>query len=267
MEKQVFDESSVRALLTAVPALPPELGLPTLRDLAALRERAAPAALAAPAAGLLGGRLDRRYRRIRFAQGELGRLDFSKAAPGTAFDDFVFAQIDFSIYQKIPAEEFALFSECGLEDFEDAFFPRFFRMDRKAVATLIAQTYRPLDGFAVIKEDKLLKNPLLMAVMRTLHTSLEFAPLLEKEAVLRECNTLLRFLEQAPLVGKRLFHLARGFGTLFAQLLLALDGARVIHADGMITGLSAASGAEGTVLKGTFRPHRKAYTIPLAAAP
>jgi hypothetical protein len=231
--------------------------------------------MAAPATlgGILGGRLDRRYRRIKIAQAELGKLDFTKAAPGTAFDDFVFAQIDFSIYRKIPAGEFALFSESGLEDFEAPFFPRFFRMDRKAVGTLIAQTYRPLDGFAVIKEDKLLKNPLLMAIMRTLHTSLEFAPFLEKEEILRECNRLIRFLEQRSLERSSLeqgslgkgayFHLARGFGKLFSQLLLALDGARVIHADGMITGLSAVSGG----LKGTFRPHNKAYTIPLVTAP
>ncbi|MDR2661592.1 MAG: hypothetical protein LBC31_01185, partial [Treponema sp.] len=91
---------------------------------------ALPSALPADKAGPLGARLNRRYLRVRTVQDELGKLDFEKARPGAALDDFVFAQTDFSVYKKISAEEFGLFS-AGLEDYDDDFYAGNFRMDRE----------------------------------------------------------------------------------------------------------------------------------------
>jgi hypothetical protein len=128
--------------------------------------------------------------------------------------------------------------------------------------------------------------------MRTLQTSLEFRPLLNREELLNECTGLIRFLQReqagpypaetpkeppyaAP--GKEsFFYLARSFGTLFRHIVTSLDRVSLVHEDGMETRLFAgAAQAESprpsrpdgeVLLRGVFHPRNKAYTIPLVPA-
>jgi hypothetical protein len=104
--------------------------------------------------------------------------------------------------------------------------------------------------------------------MRTLHTSLEFVPLITKEELLRECTGLIRFLTSQSAQDKEaFFYLARDFDEVFCRLLRNLHKAEAVHADGMTTTLfMAPAGDDETsalTLWGTFRPLNKAHTIPL----
>ncbi|MDR1949462.1 MAG: hypothetical protein LBQ38_08720 [Spirochaetaceae bacterium] len=249
------DRASTAWFLRELGLLPPDSlpSAPVLAGLAALR------------AGSLGegpvrGRLERRHIRIRFVQEELGKLDFNKAGAGAGFGDFVFSQTDFSIYKKIDPETFTLFSGAGPADYGDLFFENTFRLNRKAVQTIIAGAYREAGSCYVIKDEKLLRNPLILSILRSLHTSLDFAPLITEEELLGECSALNR-AAISP---------ARPFSVFFSCLLEVLDGVKVVQGDGMRTELSlhAGEGAQtgGLILRGTFHPHNKAYTIPLAAS-
>jgi hypothetical protein len=190
-------------------------------------------------------RIESRYRRICFVYGELAKLDVAakgSGAPGTSvkdnadgsaaagsFEDFVFSRIDFSIYKKIDAEEFRLLFDEGLADYEEEFFRKAFAMNREKVRETIESSYIRAGPFYVCKS----AGPLLLSIMRTLHTSLEFAPLLSGNDVAD----------------------AEQLGLLTA----ALDGVVIRHDDGMETRLFM----KGSSLYGTFRPVNKAYTVML----
>jgi hypothetical protein len=193
-------------------------------------------------------RIESRYRRIRFVHEELVKLDTAAkeqigkgGSPAPAyngnFEDFVFSHIDFSVYKKIDAEEFRLLFDEGLSDYDESFFQKAFTMNREAVRSTIKSAYIKVGAFFVSKS----AGPLLLSIMRTLHSSLEFAPLLTKEDLNPE------------------------------QLLAAagaLDGTVILHDDGRETRLFVPkkevpqSGPGGT-LCGTFHPLNKAYTITL----
>jgi hypothetical protein len=241
--------------------------LPLLFDIAVLCGGKPPLGGRPPASwGPIRQGLNRRYLRIRFVQGELGRLDFSKAAPGAAFNDFVFDQIDFSAYKKISEEEFTLVSGGGLEDFDASFFERAFRLSREKAALLINAAYTRIGGFYYIKQEKLLANPLIMAILRNLQTSLEASPLFSAGALREECACLLRFLEGSEAPGARpeaAFYFNEGFDRFFAALIQALHGSGLTHSDGMRTDLVAVHEAGRLTLKGTFHPQGKGYTVPL----
>jgi hypothetical protein len=261
------DLPGTRRFLSGLADLPPDIReeLPVLGDIAALCA-ASPAAGAESDAAVLQGPvfrgLNRRYLRIRFVQSELERLDFKKAGPGVMFNDFVFDQIDFSVYKKISAEDYSLYSREGLEDFDAPFFTRIFRLSRESVQALICGAYIRTGGFYRIKQEKLLSNPLLMSVLRTLQTSLEFAPLFTQDAVRKECRALLCFLQRAGEKGKG-FYQEDGPERFFTFLLRALHGASAVHPDGMKTDLSAFQEEKALVLRGTFHPQGKAYTMTL----
>jgi hypothetical protein len=237
---------------------------------------AAQVCLPAAQAGLLGARLDRRYRRIRTVQDELGKLNFEKAKPGAALDDFVFEQTDFSMYKKISAEEFSLFND-GLDDFAGSFYVDSFRMNRKKIETVINSSYKHIGAFYYLNQEKHLYNPLLMAVMRTLHTSLAFMPLFTGEEVRTEFIGVVQYLTENKVVETKTFlPLIENFDTVYSGLLQSLDGSAVLHSDGMITTFAvepenaavSADGGQGLVLKGpvlksTFHPRDKAYTMRL----
>ena len=225
-----MDMSRTRQFLAGLAALPEDAqaAAPILWDIAALH---AGTPGAASSWGPVRRGLNRRYLRIRFVQSELERLDFKKAKPGVKFDDFMFEQIDFSAYKKISGEGYSLFGPEGLEDFEPSFFTRNFRLSREQTQALIRRAYARIGGFYYIKQEKLLSNPLLMSILRTLQTSLDFAPLFTGPAVWEEC---------------RGFGLAETGGfphsedaevRLFASLVRALHGASMIHPDGMKTDL------------------------------
>jgi hypothetical protein len=256
---KTFDNAGVGRFLLDLGNLPPgSPALPVLRDAAALR--------AGKAGGVLAQRLNRRYLRVRFVQEELDRLDFKKAKPGAAFDDFVFDQIDFSVYNKIPEEEFRLLYIEGLGDFTERFLEKTFTMGREAVQTLIKRGYRRIGPCYYSRGGKF-PGFLLLPIMRTLRTSLEFAPLISQEEVLGECTELLRFLRERSALDKEVsFYLAKSFGELFARLLCSLHRTGFTHADGMRTTLTASPSGPAAgrlTLCGTFRPAGKGCTLPL----
>ncbi|MDR2663114.1 MAG: hypothetical protein LBC31_08975 [Treponema sp.] len=195
-------------------------------------------------------RVESRYRRICFVYRELAKLDAAakeSGIPGAAkntaggngaagstgagsFEDFVFSRIDFSVYKKIDVEEFGLLFDEGLADYEELFFRKAFSLNREQVRGVIGSSYIRAGPFYVCKG----AGPLLLSIMRTLHTSLEFAPLLTADDA---ADT-----EQLGL------------------LKAALDGVVIRHDDGMETRLFIKDNS----LYGTFHPMNKAYTLRLA---
>jgi hypothetical protein len=270
LKNKAYDHQSIARLLADLARIPGEiLPLPVLRNIHEIS--AGGKTPAYPGEGVIRTRLESRYRRMCFVYRELQKLDFKKARPGILFDDFVFEQTDFSIYQKIPRDDFYLFYETGLDDFDDGFYKKNFRINRGAVRAIISRMYRPIDAYYHCQDTQALRNPLFISIMRTLHTSLEFVPLIKRDELLRECTALIRFLlDQGELDKEAFFYLARDFNELFCYILCNLRNAEVIHADGMITSLfiAPADDTKTSVLTlwGTFRPLNKAYTIALVPA-
>jgi hypothetical protein len=207
--------------------------------------------------------LNRRYLRIRFVQGELERIDFKQAKPGVKFKDFVFERIDFSIYKKLSPEEYSLYSPEGLEDFESAFFMRNFRLSREQALALIHGAYTRIGGFYYIRQKGMLSNPWLMSILRTLQTSLEFAPLFTKEAIRKEYRAALCSIRRSGEGEDSAFLPEEEAGRLFVSLLRALHGASMLHSDGMKTDLAALWKENALFLKGAFHPQGKTYTSTL----
>jgi hypothetical protein len=262
------DEASAARFLRDLSLLPPDQlrPAPVLADLGTLRAGIV-------REGVVRERLERRYIRIRFVQEELGRLDFRDARPGAGFEDCVFARTDFSIYKRLDPETFSLFSAAGLADYGESFFESAFHLNRKAVGTIIAGAYWKIDSCHVIRNEKLLRNPLFLSIMRSIHTSQAFAPLIEKGELLRECSALIRLPKDKPAdPAREMSRLTRGFDLVFAALLKALHGVTALQEDGTQTELSALTGqhtkgkGKETLLRGTFYPHNKACTIPLASS-
>jgi hypothetical protein len=252
------------AFLRLLRNLPAELALktPVLRDIADLSDSNDGTIVAQP--GLIRRRLDRRYARIRVVHAELGKLDFKKAASGTGLEDMVFAQTDFDMYKKISREDLNTFFDEGLDDFEDAFYKNNFMMDRGAAQKAISHWYQPKEEYYSCA----VMNPLLLGIMCTLHTSLEFAPLITAAETLGECEILIRFLQSQDIIVPALGDdavsgLTQNFPVLFSSLIRSLDKVTVIHPDGMATTLSIRTGETSPVLYGTFHPDHKAHTIPL----
>jgi hypothetical protein len=276
MSSTSFNAAAFLRALGTLPAESPRpsllLGIASL-SAAAGSGAAPPEALPVGRAGPLGARLDRRYLRIRAVQDELGKLNFEKAKPGAALDDFVFEQTDFSMYKKIGAEEFSLFSAgAGIDDFDDGFYTGSFGMDREKTEAVISSAYRRIGAFYYINKEAHLRNPLLMAAMRTLHTSLAFRPLVTGEELRIEFACVVRYLAENSVVDERAFLPAfQNFGAVYADLLGLLGGSAVLHGDGMITNLAAGpaeapggGGGKGPALSGVFHPRGKAYTMRLA---
>ncbi|GHU82818.1 hypothetical protein FACS189468_7420 [Spirochaetia bacterium] len=278
---------ALHSALTASPSLPPpsengaspKAGI--LADLGGFLAGSAGKAAGQPGTGTSGSiireRIESRYQRIRFVQEELGKLDFKKIKTPAAFNDinqidqFIFDHIDFSIYQKISAEQFRLIYDTGLDDFGDSFFQRAFKMDREELRKVIHRNYLKIGGAYYGKNE----NPLLLPIMRNLHTSLEFVPLINQEELLNECNGLLRYLlaripannRGETLSKETYYYLARNFRALFQILVSALDKVSIRHNDGMETTLFIPEQTDRTAnpaaLLGTFHPLNKAYTITL----
>ena len=211
-------------------------------------------------AALVRQRIESRYRRLVFVHKELNRLNvlakqeslslpqfpplasyFSEnPLPGRSFEDFVFSCIDFSFYKKIDAEEFTLLFDKGLDDYGDAFYQKAFSMSREEVQKTISESYESYikeGSFYLCKKS----SPLLLSIMRTLHTSLDFAPLL-----------------------------GGGDEGQIKAAAEVLDGLAIRHGDGMETKLfmpkagEKIPGIQGRpLLCGTFYPLGKACTIAL----
>jgi hypothetical protein len=178
-------------------------------------------------------RIESRYRRILFVHQELAKLNDAEAIPSGSFEDFVFSRIDFSVYKKINAEEFCLLFDEGVSDYEESFYQKAFSMCRDNIRRTINEAYIKEGLFYLCKR----AGPLLLSIMRTLHTSLDFAPLLLPDDISRE------------------------------QLLEAmhfLDGQTICHNDGMETKLFVRTQPDSRpILCGTFYPLGKPYTVEL----
>jgi hypothetical protein len=226
---------------------------------------------------LIRRRIESRYRRIRFVYEELAKVDAKiraegraalggvpAAGPGSAvvggvpkpgaihppgslsgaaydgsFEDLVFSTIDFSVYRKIDAETFSLLFDEGLEDFGESFYQKAFKTNRENIRETIFRFYLKVGPFYVCRKT----NPLILSIMRSLHTSLEFAPLLAPD------------------------DLAGDSAGQYQAIITALDGVVIRHDDGMETRLfirnPETKAEEKTALWGTFHPLGKAHTIPL----
>ena len=201
---------------------------------------------------LVRRRIESRYRRLLFVHKELERLNaLAKLEPaakktGTvektpgvldlsnrSFEDFVFSRINFSIYKKIDTEEFLLLFCEGLSDYEDAFYMKFFSMNREEVRKVINASYVKAGPVYLCKKS----SHLLLSIMQTVHTSLEFAPL----------------LGSGDIAGRDQIKAVAG----------VLDGLVIRHDDGMETNLFIPEAEKKALLCGTFHPLGKACTITL----
>ncbi|MDR2701425.1 MAG: hypothetical protein LBB72_03230 [Spirochaetaceae bacterium] len=184
-------------------------------------------------------RIESRYTRLLFVHKELAGLDAAakqqeKLTPSGSFEDFVFSRIDFSVYKKIDAEEFRLLFDDGLADYSEAFYQKAFNMNREEVRGVIARSYIQAGPFYVCKQ----AGHLILSIMRTLHTSLEFAPI----------------IAAGELSGADQLR-------LMAEL---LDGTVIRHSDNSETKLFVPGKNSGSpLLCGTFYPLGKACTITL----
>jgi hypothetical protein len=260
-----LDTGAPAIFLRLLRALPEKLALqmPVLSDIAALSGGGGTGGAEKPGRGIIGKRLDRRHARICVVCRELGKLDFNKAGPGTGLEDMVFAQTDFDAYRRISREDFAVFFDEGLDDFEDSFYNYNLMMDRDAVRRAIARWYKSEGDCYVYTGD----NPLLPGIMRSLHTALDFSPLIQPGETLEECAFLIRFLQSRSALGEEtLSALRENQDTLFSALLRSLDRVEVSHPDGMRTTLFIQDDSGLPILYGTFRPENKAHTIRLVSA-
>jgi hypothetical protein len=242
MENRKAGDDPYLTLLLNLPGIACDAGpaIPLLRDL-----------VSPPGDGLIRQRLERRYMRLCRVQGDLGRLDFSKAKAGSSFDDFIFSQTDFLKYQKIDEEKFSFYSE-GPEDYDDAFFIKNFKFNRKTAKEIITKCYKKENNTFTLNK----ANPVILSIMRTLETSLETLPLFTETEILNELKILYEFLEAGSFPSGN----AAGF---FRFLVQRLDKCSIIHKDGMETKLSVS--IQGA-LKGTFRPGGKPWTLVLVPA-
>jgi len=218
-------------------------------------------------AALVRRRIESRYRRIVFVHEELERINaLAKFEPsakqrvpsqqegeaagkssaieklsGRSFEDFVFSRINFSVYKKIDVEEFQLLFRDGLHDYDESFYLKIFSIGRAEVWRTINECYVKAGPFYLCKKS----SPLLLSIMRTVHTSLEFAPLLGSDDI-ADKNDL------KAVAG-------------------VLDGLVVKHDDGMETKLFIPKPEDSNnlnipakaILCGTFNPLGKACTIML----
>ena len=258
---QVVNGAQLQRFFDLVLSLKRDLpvSIPLLRALAALTR-----AEESKEENLIKRRIDRRYRRLCRVQEELGRLDFKKAAPhkspGTALEDFVFSQIDFSRYMKMDEQDFEQLFPEGLTDFDEVFLQKSFGCGKTEIQSLITASYKKTDGTYRIQTGDPGKEPLILSVMRTLETSLETLPLFTAGETEEELKSLLNFVEGS---GEKSRRRIPGMERLFPLLVSGLDNALIPHGDGMTTKLFISPRGD---LSGTFRPGNKPWTIVLIPA-
>ena len=222
------------------------LSIPLLRDLALVKT--------GKETLFLQRKIDRLYRRLCRVQEELSRLDLKKAASGTALEDFVFSQIDFSRYREMDEKDYQRLFPEGLKDFDDAFYTKNFGYQREEIQSLIEGSYVKNQGIYKIQKE----SPLVLSVLRTLETSLETSPLFTAEEIHEELQNLIDFIGG---VEKR--ELLPGMKRLYPFLVSSLENVIFSHEDGMKTKLFI--GSQGD-LEGTFQPGGKPWTRVLIPA-
>jgi hypothetical protein len=205
---------------------------------------------------IVAKKMESRYRRIAFVQQTLEKINFSKAKSETRFEDFIFAQSDFSIYEKIDAETFQLLFVEGLDDFPDDFFTKTLRQKKSEIQKIISARYKLLDGFYVSDG-----NPLIIPFMRSIHTSLDFAPFPHQDQFRNEMETLLEFLHQNVNLPEIFFqYFVQEEDDLFCNMLKLFDKINVVHNDNMTSRFFIAEENHQTALFAVFNPLGKSFT-------
>lgn len=232
--------------LTALPALP--VDVPLLQGIGKF--------LSGEKKNLVAQKMESRYRRIAFVQKTLKKIDFSKAKQGSNFEDFIFEQSDFSMYEKIDAETFSLLYIDGLDDLPDDFYTKTFSRDKSEIRKIISVRYKLIDGFYVSDG-----NPLLIPIMRSIHTSLDFVPFPHREHVQNDFKTLFAFLQKNAGLPEIFFqYLSQEDHHLFNALLRLFDNRELKHSDGMTSRFSVTEENGNPVLYAVFYPEGKAFT-------
>ncbi|MDR1428864.1 MAG: hypothetical protein LBI85_01120 [Spirochaetaceae bacterium] len=254
---KTFDGPALGGFLEASASLPLELPL-----LGGMREFRA--SLGGPGlvnAAPVRAKLERRYLRLCFVQESLERIDFKKLKSGEGFEEFMLGQADFSRYALLDEKTFKGLFIDGLEDYPDAFFPQAFRMNREALRTLLLAGYARGEGKAA-----LIKNNLfILSVMRTLHSSLDFAPLWDEKDVLNEMNTVLVFFSGRGITGREPASVLRERGDeIFLCLLSLFHHVEYRQEDGAKTHLFLAPFRGRVCLAASFRPLGKAHSLALS---
>jgi hypothetical protein len=209
-----------------------------------------------------GAKLERRYRRLCFVQEALEKINFKKAKPGQGFEDFMLGQTDFSFYASIDEETFTGLFIKGLEDYPDSFFMTAFRTGRATIQKLMLESYAAKAG----KRELVKKNLFILSVMRTLHSSLDFGPLWDKEGILGEFKAVLTFLKEHRIIGEGQEAIAKERGDeIFLCLLSLFHHTRWRHKDGAGTRLFLAPLRDSLCLSGTFSPGGKPHSLALAS--
>jgi hypothetical protein len=201
-------------------------------------------------------KMESRYRRIAFVQHSLENIDFSKAKPENRFEDFIFAQSDFSIYEKIDAESFQLLYIDGLEDLSDDFYTKVLSREKFEIQKIISARYKLIDGFFVSDG-----NPFLIPIMRSVHTSIDFASFPDPNQFRNEFETLLDFLQKNAGLPDIFFqHFAQEEDDLFCDLLVLFDKTEVSHNNETKSRFFIAEEKGKTALFIVFNPGGKAFT-------
>ena len=245
-------EAPLKEFLTALTFLP--LDLPLLQGLGDF--------LLDKPGNRVQSSMESRYRRIAFVQEALGRIDFSSAKPGTRFEEFVFAQSDFSIYEKIDAETFECIFINGLDDLSDAFFGKTLRIEKKDVRKTLSARYKH-DGTWYVSDG----NPFLIPIMRSIHTSLDFSPFPGMGDIRNDFEKLLEFLAEHTGLSHSFFqYYAQEEDDLYLAILEQLNDAGVVQKDGTRSRFLIGDEQGNAALFAVFNPGGKAFTKLMAAS-
>jgi len=236
-KKIPHDSAELKHFLDLVSSIP-EPTIPLLSELAALA-----GGTEGKTAGIITRRINRCYLRLCRIQEELGKLDLRKAAtPGTALEDYVFSQIDFSQYREMDEKHFETLVPEGLTDFDETFLQKTFGLGRREILSVIEESYIHSGELYRLRRD----NPLILSIMRTLESSLENLPLFNAREIQKELKNLVEYNGRI-----------QGTELLFRFLVNSLDDVLITHDDGMTTKLFVSPQGD---LSGTFRPGNKPWT-------
>ena len=236
-KKIPHDSAELKHFLDLVSSIP-EPTIPLLSELAALA-----GGTEGKTAGIITRRINRCYLRLCRIQEELGKLDLRKAVtPGTALEDYVFSQIDFSQYREMDEKHFETLVPEGLTDFDETFLQKTFGLGRREILSVIEESYIHSGELYRLRRD----NPLILSIMRTLESSLENLPLFNAREIQKELKNLVEYNGRI-----------QGTELLFRFLVNSLDDVLITHVDGMTTKLFVSPQGD---LSGTFRPGNKPWT-------
>jgi hypothetical protein len=235
-----------KRFLIALPALP--LDLPLLQGCGKF--------LSGEQNNFVARNIDSRYRRIAFVQKTLEKINVSKAKTDKRFEDIVFDQSDFSIYQKIDAETFSLLYLDGLDDLSDDFYTKTFSRDKSEIRKIISARYKLVNGFYLSDG-----NPLLIPIMQSIHSSLDFVLFPNQDSYYAELETLFDYLHQQAGLPEIFFqYLAQEEDDLFLMLLQLFDKTEVPHDDGTMSRFFLAEEKGMASLFAVFNPEGKPFT-------